>query len=117
MRFFDKDGRIQHIGNFISDYGYTRSVASVGLDLVCPNLSIRPALCFLSHVAAAPCCLRCSWRALSTPTSLGYRGVMDAIDFQTLDARIEMERTQLSNALRRIADRLDTLAVEDGGPW
>ena len=38
---------------------------------------------------------------------------MDAIDFETLDATIEAERTHLVNALRRIADRLDTLAVED----
>jgi hypothetical protein len=50
---------------------------------------------------------------LPRPPWLRYRRVIDAIDFDTLDATIETERTQLANALRRIADRLDTLAVED----
>ena len=52
-------------------------------------------------------------RPLSTPRCVRYRGVMDAIDFDTLDAEIDAERTQLAEALRRIADRLDSLAVED----
>jgi hypothetical protein len=38
---------------------------------------------------------------------------MDAIDFDTLDATIETERTQFATALRRIADRLETRSVED----
>ena len=38
---------------------------------------------------------------------------MDATDFETLDVTIETERTQVADALRRIADRLDALAVED----
>ena len=50
---------------------------------------------------------------MSTPTRVRYRGAMDSIDFETLDARIDTERTQLANALRRIAERLDSLAVED----
>jgi hypothetical protein len=38
---------------------------------------------------------------------------LDAIDLDALDAKIETERQWLVSGLRRIADRLEALSVED----